>query len=527
MIAPKVVVIGLDAADWGFMEPWIRAGDLPRIGALVEEGASGVLASTLPPVSAPAWATFMPGLRPERHGLFVFIMENPRSGLPTLARADLIRGRKLWESASAAGRRSVVLNVPISWPPTAFDGILVTGMLTPEGKTFTHPPELGAAILAEFPNYRLEYDPSLLENLPALRSNLSDLALHGAALMKTLMRRERWDLFVGVFTTTDRVKHQFWHERETVVREHYRAIDRYVGELAAEAGPEAVFVLMSDHGFRSVPVKFHPNRWLREKGLLSTRRRREAHPEGPDAAEIRKVEEFLAPKGSARGIMDRLRGFVGLGGDLEVDPSRTRASLYSIETGGIQVNLRGRAPHGIVAPGAEYEKVRDEVIAGLKSLTYPDSPEPLFDLVARREEVYAGPMMDWAPDVVTRSKGNAVAISRDLDPGRFLRANRHERGGHSPDGIVAVRGPGIRRGARIEGMGIEDVMPTLLWLLGAPVPGGLDGRVRTDLAEPAAAAANPVVTAAPEEAAAPAAAGAFDAAEEEELRKTLEGLGYI
>jgi hypothetical protein len=70
-------------------------------------------------------------------------------------------------------------------------------------------------------------------------------------------------------------------------------------------------------------------------------------------------------------------------------------------------------------------------------------------------------------------------------------------------------------------------MPTVLWALGVPVPEGLDGRVRTEVFEESVAAAHPVLSgaAAPP---APAAEGeAFDAAEEEELRKTLEGLGYI
>lgn len=532
----RVVVVGLDAADWAFLDPWIRAGDLPVLASLVEGGSSGVLASTLPPVSAPAWATFMTGLRPERHGLFDFIMENPATGLPTLARADLVRGRKLWEAASDAGKRSVVLNVPITWPPTPFDGILVTGMLTPDGKNFTHPPEFAEALLREFPRYRLEYDAALIGDLPALRTHLSSIAREGAGLMQALLRRERCDLFVGVFTTTDRVQHQFWGERETTVRAHYREVDRHLGEVLAAAGPEATVMVLSDHGFRSVPVKFYPNRWLAERGLLATRRARGRGRggEGPEGAvggeeaEIRKVDEFLAPRGPAGGLLDRLRGFVGLGGDLEVDPARTRASLYSIETGGVQVNLRGRSPRGIVAPGAEYEAVRDEVIAGLRALRLPGSAEPLFDLVERREEVYRGPMVDWAPDVVTRSRGNAVAIARDLDAGKWLRENRHERGGHSPDGILILRGPGVRRGARVEGMGIEDVMPTLLWLLGVPVPDGLDGRVRTDLLDPEAAAARPVRTAAAPAAAPPAApAAAFEAGEEEELRRTLEGLGYI
>jgi len=524
-----VAVIGLDAADLGFLGPWVEAGDLPVLGGLLREGASGPLRSTLPPVSAPAWATFMTGLLPGRHGLFDFVMEDPATGRPTLARSDLIRGRKLWEAASDAGKRGVVVNVPITWPPAPFEGVLVTGMLTPEGKPFTHPPGLGEEIRAEFPNYRVDYDPALLDDRAALRAHLADLALHGSAVMRTLMRRAPWDLFVGVFTTTDRAKHLFWREREDAVRDHYGKVDRAVGELLAEAGPGTLVVLLSDHGFHTVPVKFYVNRWLRERGLLAVRARRDAAPPAdPEDAEIRRVQAFLKRDRPRGGLLAKVLGLAGVGGPLEVDPDRTKAYLYSIETGGIQVNLRGRAPRGTVAPGAEYEALRDRLIADLRALRFPGTAEPLFDLVERREAVYRGPLVPWAPDVVTRSKGNRVAIGRDLDDGKWLRVHGHEQGGHSDTGILALRGPGVRGGARLAGAGIEDVMPTVLWALGAPVPEGLDGRVLAEAFEEGALAARPVRYAAAAGGAVPAAsAPGFDAAEEEELRRTLEGLGYV
>lgn len=525
----KAVVIGLDAADFAFLDPWMEAGDLPRLKALRGEGASGVLASTFPPVSAPAWSTFMTGLRPERHGLIDFVMEDPANGRKTMARSDLIRGRKLWEAVGDAGRRSVVVNVPITWPPSEFPGLLVTGMLTPEGKTFTHPADLGARLLQEFPGYRTDFDVNLISDVEALRKHLLGLADQASRLMRTLMKREAWDLYVGVFTTTDRVKHQCWDRRETIVREHYRAIDRYVGELIDDAGPDALVLVLSDHGFRSVESKFYPNRWLKEQGLLATRTVRPGagHGAGEADEQVRAVEEMLAPVKREDGLIPRIQGMLGMGGDLAVDPARTKAYLYSIETGGIHVNLEGRAPGGIVEPGKEYEEVRDRVIAGLRALKSPGSEEPLFDLVDRREAVYRGPMVGWCPDVVTRSKGNRVTMFKDLDAGKWLRGNRHDRGGHSPNGILLARGPGVRKGARVDGLGIEDVMPTLLWWMGIPVASDLDGRVRTDLFEDEVVRSNPIVKGPASAPDARPAGDAFSADEEEELRKTLEGLGYV
>ena len=101
----RVAVIGLDAADFEFLDPWRAAGELPVIDGLLRGGASGPLRSTIPPVSSPAWATFMTGTNPGAHGLYDFVMEDPSNGRPVLARCDLIRGTKLWEAAGAAASR--------------------------------------------------------------------------------------------------------------------------------------------------------------------------------------------------------------------------------------------------------------------------------------------------------------------------------------------------------------------------------------------------------------------------------------
>lgn len=529
MSARKVAVIGLDAADWEFMDPWMKAGDLPHIARLCEEGVRAPLASTNPPFSGPAWATFMTGLQPGGHGLFDFVMENPRTGRPVLARSDLVAGRTIWEVAAAAGKRGVVVNVPITWPPRPFEGLLVTGMLTPRGKPFCHPPALGEEILARLPGYRCDLDVGLKGKPESLMAHLDDMAFQNLGLMRMLLRRGPWDLFVGVFTTTDRAKHLFWDRRETFVREHYRKVDRAVGELLGEVGEEALVLLLSDHGFHTVRTKFYMNRWLRERGLLEVREAREEGEPGEEERELRQgLEVFMRPARTRRGLLARLFGRRDDAGTLEVDPERSKAWLYSAWTNGVKVNLRGRGPGGTVEPGAEYEALRDGVIAGLRELRFPGSDAPLFDWVGRREEVYRGARLEWAPDVVTRSDGFRVVCGKNLDRGKVLRESSHDAGAHSDTGILVVRGPGVRRGGRLEGAGLADLMPTVLWALGLEVPGGLDGRVLEGAFTPEALAANPVRTAAAGPAAgASAEAGAFDADEEEELRKTLEGLGYI
>jgi predicted AlkP superfamily phosphohydrolase/phosphomutase len=532
MAKRRVAVIGLDAADFEFMDPWRKAGDLPVLDGLLKAGASGPLRSTIPPVSSPAWATFMTGLNPGAHGLYDFVMEDPATCRPVLARHDLIRGTRIWEAVGAAGLRTTVVNLPITWPTRPFPGSMVTGMLTPEGvDSFTHPPELAKEIRSKFPGYRCDIDVALKADPAALVGHLGEVARMNAGVMGMLLDREDWDLFVGIFTTTDRAKHLFWPKLQTVVREHYRLVDRLVGEILARLGPEDLVLLMSDHGFHSVGVKFYTNRWLEKRGWLVTKPRAVggAAP-APGEDDLKRGEAFFRNATRKTGFLGRVLGWSGTEEDVEIDLSRTRAYLSSAWTGGVKVNLKGRSVHGIVEPGAEYERLRDEIIAGLKELKYPGEDGPLFGFVGRAEEVYRGTMMAWGPDVVVRSIDYRVTPGKNLSKGRLLRVSKHEQGTHSDTGILGIRGPGVKGGTVLKGAGIEDVMPTVLWALGLEVPAGLDGKVLVDAFTDETMKKSPVRIAAAAAAADSSSAGsgrAMTDAEEEELKKTLEGLGYI
>jgi predicted AlkP superfamily phosphohydrolase/phosphomutase len=536
LIAKRVAVIGLDAADFGFLRPWMDAGDLPNLKAFVDGAARGPLRSVNPPISGPAWASFMTGLEPGGHGQFDFVVEDPRTNEPVLSRFDRIRGTKVWDVAGAAGKTSVVVNLPVTWPAPPLRGLMVTGMLTPTGKGFTHPPELEKEVLAAFPGYRCDVDMNLKEDERAVLAQLDALAEMNLGVMRMLLRRGPWDLFIGVFTSPDRCQHLFWDRRETVVRDHYRRVDRCVGELLREIGDDALVLILSDHGFQSLDTKFYMNRWLAERGWLRTRpgNREEAAPEGVEADRRKEFDELfgiLRPTEGRRGLLARLFGRGG--GELQVDPTRSRAWLHSLLTNGVKINVKGSSPAGIVEPGAEYEDLRDAIVEGLRGLLHPATGKPLFEWVKRREEAYHGPCLDWAPDVVTKAENGRLVFGRNPDPGKVVRVSRHEQGNHSDLGILAVRGPGVRGGADLRGANLVDVMPTLCWALGLPVPPGLDGRVLLEAFEPAVAAANPVRVAAAGHASTPGAIPGpttpepTTPEEEEELRKTLEGLGYL
>ena len=200
------------------------------------------------------------------------------------------------------------------------------------------------------------------------------------------------------------------------------------------------------------------------------------------------------------------------------------------------INLQGREPQGIVPPGAAYEDLRDEVIDRLQACRDLATGEPVANAVYRREQVYYGPEVERAPDLIIdwnyrivcsgyRSPlpdGRELIISRGAD----LVERRNVTGDHHPDGILLLAGPGIRAGQEVHGARIADIAPTLLYLLDLPVPEAMDGQVLSQALDPALLAGRPVQYRA--QTGAPASAGrTLSAAEEEQVLSRLRDLGYV
>lgn len=521
----KLVVLGLDAADLDVMRPLIARGEMPNVARLMAEGASGVLRSTVPPVSAPAWASFLTGRNPGQHGLYSFVVERG-GGRMQLANVTDIHGPRLWDVAAAQGAKPVVVNVPVTWPAPAFDGTMVTGMLTPEsqGVAFTHPKELASEIAEKVPGYRIDIDRALLDDRETLYGRMSEMERLRKDLFLHLLKTRASRLFVGVFTNTDRVQHSFWRHDRSLVDRHFREVDAHIGEIVASLDRATTAVmLLSDHGFQGSTCKLYVNRALEDAGLLATRRAEKAD-EDYDRRRADYFEAFQGGRGEQAaapraGLFSGIKSMVGIGGATAMDWPKTRAFMWSLDSGGVAVNLASRYPHGCVAD-ADYESVRDEIVRTLTALRTPDG-RPALRAVRRREEIYKGPFVATAPDLIAEPD-DSVEFGIDLDAKEAIRAHKRPEGHHSPRGFVVLAGPGFRRGVDVEGE-IVDCLPTMLHALGLAVPEGCDGRVIAGAFEeerPVRSIPDPVPSSAVGE-------KALSADEEAELRKSLEGLGYL
>ena len=517
--ARRVMIIGLDGATLDLIRPWVEEGILPTFKKLMQDGAWGPLRSIVPPLTPAAWSSFITGVNPGKHGIFDFTSRDEASYEGSLVESSLRRASSFWQLAGQAGKRVIIYNVPVTYPPERVNGLMVSGMMTPPGaKGATYPLELQAELEKAVPGHVYSGYSLFRPGIEAefIHELMRDHDLNLAAA-RYLMQRQPWDLFVMVFQHTDTMGHFMWKYMENhgeglpeavrelaanALRECYRDADAKLGQLIQEAGEGTHVVVLSDHGHGRLSYAFSVNTWLLEKGYIQvkqdalTQLKYRLYKLGftPDFA-YRVISRLRKARVSKGGGKDRFAatkqrlGRFFLSFD-DVDWSRT--SAYSIGSfGPIFVNLKGREPQGMVNPGVEYETLLDRLIADLKTIRDPETGKPLLSEFHRGREVYSGPYSDHGPDLVCFPENwkCGVAGRKQFEDNRWLmsldddrtpsivRARVTYNGTHRMDGILFLAGPGIQPGKTIEGASILDVAPTVLALLGVPVPKEMDGRV--------------------------------------------------
>jgi len=526
----RLLIVGLDGATFDLIEPWAAAGELPNLARLMRDGAWGRLRSTVPPVTFPAWTSFMTGVNPGQHGVFDFTRRIPGAYQVEFVNATHRRRPTLWCLLSDAGLRVGVMGVPATYPPEHLNGFQISGFDAPVAvgidRTFVYPPELYDEIRREVGEYRttdfqeVRIGPGW--HRAAYRSILEVLAVK-QDIAAYLLQREPWDCFMVLLGEADTVSHHFWlhhdpasprhdpagaEEFGDAIRTVYRRLDEAVGALLALA-PAAHVLIASDHGFGGAGDKaVYLNRRLAECGLLRFRRRGIVDS-GTDAAKRLALrlpagvqERLFRLAGPTAGALESRSRFAG------IDWTGTRAFSEEQNTNpGVWINVRGRESQGTV-PSGEYESARDAVIEALRTWRDPVTGRAVVALARRREEVYQGPYVGEAPDIVVEF---ALDVGRAFQPARGLESLRHEQGysyavqgssgrpgpsvrvldrseylgakgrgmngTHRPEGVLLLAGPDIRAGAHLQGAHITDVAPTVLHLLGLPVPSYMDGRV--------------------------------------------------
>jgi predicted AlkP superfamily phosphohydrolase/phosphomutase len=451
------MVIGLDcAAPQWVLDRWLDR--LPTLCSLAARGTAGILRSCDPPITVPAWSVMTSSRSPGALGIYGFRNRSDHSydGL-TLADSRAVRVPRVWELLSDAGRPVLVLGVPGTWPVTAVNGALVSCFLTPDVERFqyTHPPELAAEIETLVGRYIVDVDGFRTADKDRLLAEIETMTARRFRVAEHLLATRPWDLFFMVEIGTDRIHHGFWRHTDPEHRLHepgnrwadamlkyYQRLDERIGRLLEFADDDTAVMVVSDHGAKRMDGGICINEWLRREGYLTLA----VDPPAPVP---------LAPE--------------------MVDWERTVAWGEGGYYCRLFLNVAGREPRGVV-PARDYERVRDELKAGLEALG-DECGRPIGTVALRPEDLYtecAGVPPDllvYFGDLHWRSIGMVGAGAVHV----FENDTGPDDANHAQDGMYILAAAGVAAGRR-EQRDIRDVAPTLLEILGESVPAAMEGR---------------------------------------------------
>ena len=522
---PKIFVLGLDGLTFDLIRPWINQGALPTFSKLIQESSYGELESTIPPYSAQAWTSFMTGVNPGKHGIFDLVGFKPNSYDQILKNTLDIRSLKIWDLISEYGYKSIVVNIPLSYPPQKINGVMISGMLTPPGKEFTQPVEVKEELEKEIGSYMIDIEHYRDESL-----FLKDIYHSTEQRFKAahyLMKHYDWNLFMMVITETDRIQHLFWGKKESVLLPYYQRLDNLMGHLINHLGKETALIIASDHGFGDLKKTLYLNNWLAKFGLLGKRKIKESKRESIDWDLLmrRNNDDQAMAKRTGSSLKKLMRKF--LRRSFDIDWKRTKAfASHSGHIQGIRLNLKGREPQGTVDP-LDYETLREFIIDELYRLRDREKVEPIVEKAFKREEIYSGPLLEQSPDILFILKDYSYHISDGLGPYIF-KDRRQGQGTHQLHGLMMVKGEGISRNKEVAGSKIIDIPPTILYLMGISIPRAMDGKVLTEVFQAQHLKDHPIqFQEKPLEITDRGSEIQLSSQEVEEIKRGLRSLGYI
>ncbi len=549
MRSSRVMVIGLDGATYRIMEPLWERGELPNLKALCEQGARGPLTSVPNCNSAPSWTSMSTGVNPGKHGVFHLLTRVPGTSLfrPTCARDRC--APPLWKWIGEAGGKVIVVNIPITYPAEEVSGVLISGSDAPgpRSQLMAHPPGLMDRLRVEVGPYRIG---PRIQGL-ALRGRVREAwqRLHEVIRCREktvlhLMRKEPWDLLWVVFTAPDSTQHYFWHlweygdSKGEIIPMVYREMDRVVGALRREAGPNTDLLVVSDHGAGPRRGASHLMKDLfLSCGMMRPRKALKDLP-------------FQVKKRAFLGLQSYLpiewqealaRWFPALfvqakSGGLTQGIDLRHSLVYVTDASEVNVLKDHASPPVDLNPAEDPEVLLRRIRDLFKSLWDPIRGEPLQPEIRSAQELYWGPQLGRAPDLLFRwhterlitdleaREGDQVhRASGPKDLKGFLLSGNHRR-----EGILMVAGPHVRGGRAISSASVYDIAPTILHLLDIPIPSGLDGRVLDEVLTIAASHTERQSTSQALSVTREAASGETYTHEEQEMvLRRLRDLGYM
>jgi predicted AlkP superfamily phosphohydrolase/phosphomutase len=485
MVAPpKVLFIGLDAANPTLLEQGCKTGWLPVLQSLCSKGAWAKVRAPRGFGDGAIWPSLFTGVNPGRHGRYFYQQLKLGTYESKKFVPDKDFGHKpFWEYLSQAGHRVAVIDIVKAPLSKAINGIQLTDWIvhSQEEPTRSSPTQLVSEIVSRYGSDPFNgvtdiYKQRTAEEYKSFRDDMINRIHTKTSLCEHYLKQDSWDLFMVSYADPHDIGHQCWHLHDSThalfdsrwvkqygdpVKDVYMALDSAIGRLLNCIGPQTTTVVFGGPGMEPA----YTANYLFDQIL----RRIDGRPD---------KDRNLIP----HAIVSRLwpTAFQRLGEHINhakfmYSMSRRKcfAVLHNENAGGVRINVAGREPAGCVQPGDDYEKVCGLITRDLLDLVNVDTGKPIIKEVVRIADECHGHRLETLPDLfavwsreapiraVTSPKIGVVIESRVIGA---------RTGDHNSDCALYAQGPRVDRRGLIDSVSIEDIAPTITSMLDFSLP---------------------------------------------------------
>ncbi|RKY31596.1 MAG: hypothetical protein DRP67_02310 [Candidatus Omnitrophota bacterium] len=457
----KVFAVGIDGGSWNVFDYLIEKGVMPFLAGLKKKYPSGICYSVIPPMSPPAWTSFLTGVLPGKHGIYGFSYKP----------ADSYQYSRIHDGRDISyptidkilkyyGKKTILVNIPMTFPPFKDAEVCISGMMSPSEKVdYIAPSFLRERFEKEGITYRIDFPykkkeiPSIVkkDNGETFTKTLLKIEYERMKAVLHLIKEFEWDVTCYAITMTDRLQHFLWNfifaesSKNRKITENvwkfYRGIDSILEKIYSQLNKEDKLIIFSDHGFGKYLGDFNVNRWLIKEGYLRRRK-------------LWEIFYFYILKKLGKRKGSSL-----------IDYQKSKCYMANVDS--LNVNLKGREKMGSVEM-EEYYKVLKSVKESLLNLKYKG--KKIIERVYLGKELYG----DNSPDIFYEFKKDYLShgyISQIYNPCIILKSLK--QGDHTREGIFLI----TEEPAQEINLSIVDILPVILTMTGCKIPSFIDGKL--------------------------------------------------
>jgi len=486
----QAVIIGLDGLSWNVLSILINRDVVPNINFLRRGGASSELRTIIPPVTIPAWTSLASGVNPGKHGVYSFTMPTRDYGSRLTTYKD-VKYPRIHEILTLEGLSSVVINLPLSYPPLTHNGIMISDWLYPKLETF--PSTAQDMTLNYLPmDHRWFESQNTSDYIQSLFEGLSSRLI----AIKECFSKTKWNLFFVVFSETDFLLHKIYDDiisGRGYAREAYKIfkmIDEFIGWAVKNTKDDSIILLVSDHGFDKYEYFININEILSQKGIIKFPIINRKEPSQKTSGyylsnkKVIHVPKFIYSRimktkfrKEARLIFRTLFGSDAVSSYKRgYDFCSSSAFMFNSTHFGIYINTKDLFNNGLIQED-EVPKIMQSLINLLNNMKNFETKEKIFKRIYSREDIFQGPYTREFPHIILLPKKRYWLHHGMAEKIIAKKSNIN----HSLMGIFIAYGENIANKDNLKNLSILDIAPTTLQYLKLPIPNDTDGKVLLDI----------------------------------------------